>query len=220
MSSDFTPTTFTKTIGGNNDALIVIDMQNDFLTLGNLPVKMGDQIVPLINKIAAKFNNVVLTQDWHPSAHISFVNQHPGKTAFETVELNYGPQTLWPPHCVQGTIGAEFSADLNIPHAQLIIRKGFHAGIDSYSAFLEADRQTNTGLAGYLKERGIENLYICGLATDFCVAWSALDAVRFGFHTAVIEDATRAIDMEGSLNSAWSNMQIAGVRRIQSSSIE
>ncbi len=199
------------------DALIVIDVQNCFLPGGTLAVANGDQIIPLINKIATKFTNVILTQDWHPGDHVSFDAQHSGKKAFDSVTLSYGTQTLWPAHCVQGTSDAELAPDLSIPQAQLIIRKGFHAEIDSYSAFLEADKKTDTGLAGYLKGRAIRNLYLCGLATDFCVAWTALDARTFGFNVTIIEDATRAIDKNGSLEAAWRALSQAGVQRIQAS---
>jgi nicotinamidase/pyrazinamidase len=155
----------------------------------------------------------VLTQDWHPRRHISFASSHPGKRPFETIELAYGAQVLWPDHCVQGTSGAALHPDLDATRAELVIRKGHHAGIDSYSAFLEADRKTTTGLAGYLRERGFGKLYVCGLATDFCVAWSALDARAAGFEVTVIEDACRAIDLDGSLARAWSDMASAGVER-------
>jgi nicotinamidase/pyrazinamidase len=204
---------------GQIDALIVIDVQNCFLPGGSLPVAGGDQIIPLINKISAKFDNVVLTQDWHPADHVSFAEQHSGKKAFESVQLAYGQQTLWPSHCVQGSEDASIANGLKIPHAQLILRKGFNRHIDSYSAFLEANQQTNTGLDGYLKSRGIKNLYLCGLATDFCVAWSAMDAIKLGFNTAVIEDASRAIDLNGSLVAAWRSMQAAGVKRLMSNTL-
>ena len=204
---------------GSKDALIVIDVQNGFLPGGNLAVAGGDQIIPIINRLAPKFSNVILTQDWHPADHISFANQHPGKKPFDMIELPYGQQTLWPSHCVQGSDDAAFATDLHIPHAQLIIRKGFDPQVDSYSAFIEANRSTRTGLAGYLNDRGIDTLYLCGLATDFCVAFSAIDAVNLGFKTTVIEDATKAIDLNGSLATAWKNMHTAGVRRIQSSDL-
>jgi len=186
---------------------------------GALAVPQGDEIVPLVNRLGARFANVVLTQDWHPREHISFASAHPGRKPFETIRLAYGEQVLWPPHCVQGTQGAALHAKLDIPHAQLVIRKGHHREIDSYSAFLEADRKTTTGLAGYLKERGLRELYVCGLATDFCVAWTALDARAAGFDVSVIEDACRAIDLDGSLAKAWSDMTKAGVQRIASSAI-
>jgi nicotinamidase/pyrazinamidase len=198
-------------------ALIVVDVQNGFCDGGNLAVAGGAQVVPIINRLAPAFANIVITQDWHPAGHASFASAHPGKTAFDTTEMFYGSQVLWPDHCVQGTPDAALHADLNLPTAQLIIRKGFHAGIDSYSAFMEADRQTQTGLQAYLKQRGIRSVYVVGLATDFCVAWTALDASAAGFETTVIEDACRAIDMNGSLAAAWAQMQSQGVKRLQSS---
>ena len=202
-----------------SDALLVIDMQNCFVPGGTLPVKEGDKIAPLITQIAQRFQNVVLTQDWHTKDHVSFASQHQGKKPFELIALFYGNQVLWPDHCVQGSKDAEIVTGIEIPHAQLIIRKGYNSKVDSYSAFLEADRKTETGLAGYLKERQIKNVYLCGLATDYCVAWSALDARRFGFGAAVIDDACRGIDLNGSLAKAWDEMGKAGVRRIQSSDI-
>ena len=196
-------------------ALIVVDVQYGFMPGGGLPVADGDAIVPLINRIAARFDNVVLAQDWHPADHISFAANHPGRQPFETITLPYGPQVLWPTHCVQGTRDAALHDDLAVPHAQLLIRKGFHPDVDSYSAFTEADRRT-TGLAAYLQARGITQVVLCGLATDYCVAWSALDARAAGLHAAVIEDACRAIDLNGSLAQAWADMAAAGVQRIQS----
>ncbi|MFD1253855.1 nicotinamidase/pyrazinamidase [Devosia equisanguinis] len=201
------------------DVLVIVDVQYDFLPGGSLAVADGDAIVPLINTLAAKFRNVVLTQDWHPADHISFASQHPGKAPFETVELDYGTQVLWPDHCVWNSHGAEISGDLDIPHAQLILRKGYNRAIDSYSGFQEADRETLTGLAGYLNERDVGRLFIVGLATDFCVAWTALDGVAGGFDVLVIEDATRAIDSNGSLAQAWADMEEAGVLRLQSREI-
>jgi nicotinamidase/pyrazinamidase len=200
-------------------ALLVIDVQNCFLPGGSLAVKDGEQVVPVINKLAKAFSNVVLTQDWHTGGHISFASSHGGKKPFETVDLDYGKQVLWPDHCVQGTDGAALSKDLEIPHAGLVIRKGFRKNVDSYSAFTEADGKTTTGLAAYLKARNIERLFLAGLATDFCVAWSALDARKAGFETYVIEDACRGIDTQGSLAAAWADMTKAGVKRIQSSDI-
>ena len=199
-------------------ALIVVDVQNGFCDGGNLAVAGGAQVVPIINRLAQAFANIVITQDWHPAGHASFASAHAGKAAFETTEMFYGSQVLWPDHCVQGTPDADLHADLHLPTAQLIIRKGFHAGIDSYSAFMEADRQTHTGLEAYLKQRGIRSVYVVGLATDFCVAWTALDARAAGFDTCVVEDACRAIDMNGSLAAAWTQMQSHGVMRLQSSS--
>jgi nicotinamidase/pyrazinamidase len=204
---------------GADTALIVVDVQNCFIPGGSLAVQKGDEIVPLINEVARKFQNVVLTQDWHTPAHISFASSHPGKKPFETVKLPYGDQILWPDHCVQGTEGASLHKDLSIPHAQLVIRKGFNKSVDSYSAFIEADGKSKTGLDGYLKGRGIKNLYVCGLATDFCVAWTALDARKLGFSAAVIEDLCRGIDTQGSLAAAWLKMNKMGVKRVQSSAI-
>jgi len=197
----------------SNACLVVVDVQNDFIPGGALAVPQGDEVVPEINRLAARFDDVILTQDWHPRGHASFASSHPGKKPFETVELPYGSQVLWPDHCVQGTAGAAFHPDLNLTKAQLVLRKGRHRDIDSYSAFLEADRETTTGLAGYLKERGFRKLYVCGLATDFCVAWTALDARAAGFDTTVIEGACRAIDLDGSLARAWTEMAAAGVKR-------
>jgi len=198
-------------------ALIVVDVQNGCCDGGNLAVAGGAQVVPIINRLAPAFANIVITQDWHPAGHASFASAHSGKVAFDTTDMFYGSQVLWPDHCVQGTPDAALHADLHLPTAQLIIRKGFHAGIDSYSAFMEADRQTQTGLQAYLKQRGIRSVYVVGLATDFCVAWTALDASAAGFDTSVIEDACRAIDMNGSLAAAWAQMQSHGVKRLQSS---
>ncbi|MDB5530776.1 MAG: nicotinamidase [Devosia sp.] len=202
-----------------SDVLIVVDMQYDFLPGGSLAVGGGDEIVPLINTLAKRFTNVVLTQDWHPADHISFASQHEGKNPFEMIDLPYGPQVLWPDHCIWNTHGADLSADLDIPHGQLIIRKGYNQSVDSYSGFQEADRRTRTGLAGYLAERDLGKLYVVGLATDFCVGWTALDARAAGYHTSVVEDATRAIDNAGSLEKAWAEMQTAGVSRLQSKDI-
>ena len=200
-------------------ALIVVDVQNGFTPGGNLAVAGADQIIPVINQLAKKFEYVVLTQDWHPEQHISFADNHENKVPFETIELSYGTQVLWPRHCVQGTHDAEFHPELNISTAQLIIRKGFHPDIDSYSAFMEADRKTPTGLKGYLKEHQIDTVYIVGIATDFCVAWTALDAAQMGFKTYVIEDACKAIDLNDSLQHAWQIMREQGINRIQSSAI-
>ncbi|MGA2549492.1 MAG: bifunctional nicotinamidase/pyrazinamidase [Burkholderiaceae bacterium] len=199
--------------------LIVVDVQNGFMPGGRLPVPNGHWVVPVINRLAQQFSGVVLTQDWHPRGHISFASSHPGRKPFETVELSYGPQVLWPEHCVQGSFDAALYAELDVPHAELIIRKGFHPKVDSYSAFQEADRETVTGLDGYLRGRGIKRVFVCGLATDFCVAWTALDAVRLGYETWVVEDATRAIDLNGSLAQAWTSMIDEGIGRIQSAEI-
>jgi nicotinamidase/pyrazinamidase len=204
---------------GDRDVLVVVDVQNGFMPGGSLPVPDGDAVVPVINRLARAFRHVVLTQDWHTNDHVSFASSHPGKKAFDTIELPYGRQVLWPDHCVQSTTDAELHKDLSIPHASLIIRKGYRRSVDSYSAFLEADRTTPTGLGGYLRERGLASAYFVGLATDFCVAWSALDARRAGFEAAVIEDACRAIDTAGSLTQAWADMTAAGVTRLSSSDI-
>ena len=202
---------------GEADVLVVVDVQNGFMPGGSLPVPGGDAVVPNVNRLARAFRHVVITQDWHTSGHISFASSHPGKKPFDTIELPYGPQILWPDHCIQGTVDAELHEDLGIPHAALVIRKGYRQSVDSYSAFLEADRRTMTGLSGYLRERGLTRAYFVGLATDFCVAWSALDARRAGFEAAVIEDATRAIDTAGSLAQAWKDMTTAGVTRLKAS---
>jgi nicotinamidase/pyrazinamidase len=199
--------------------LIVIDVQNSFLPGGSLAVKDGQEVIPVINRLGKSFANVVITQDWHTPGHISFASTHAGKKPFETIDLKYGRQVLWPDHCVQGTEGAALSKDLSIPQASLIIRKGFHQDIDSYSAFTEADGETTTGLAAYLRARKLQRLFVAGLATDFCVAWTALDARKAGFETHVVEDACRGIDAEGSLAKAWTDMAKAGVRRIQSGAI-
>lgn len=200
-------------------ALLVIDVQNCFLPGGSLAVKEGDQVVPVINRLAKGFANVVMTQDWHTAGHVSFASSHAGKKPFETIDLPYGKQVLWPDHCVQGTDGASLSKDLSIPQAELVIRKGYHKDVDSYSAFTEADGKTTTGLAAYLKARNLQRLFIAGLATDFCVAWTAMDARKAGFEAYVIEDACRGIDTQGSLAKAWADMATAGVKRIQSSDI-
>ncbi|MBX6375708.1 MAG: bifunctional nicotinamidase/pyrazinamidase [Acetobacteraceae bacterium] len=195
-------------------ALIVTDVQNDFCPGGALAVPDGDAIVPVVNALARRFATVVLIQDWHPADHLSFASQHPGRAPLETVEMPYGPQILWPDHCVMGTPGAALHPGLDIPHAALIQRKGMHREVDSYSALLEADRKTRTGLDGWLAARGIRSVVICGLATDFCVAWTALDARRFGLEVTVVEEASRAIDTGGSLARAWADMEAAGVRRV------
>ena len=200
-------------------ALLVIDVQNCFVTGGTLPVKEGEKVVPIINRLAGSFENVIVTQDWHTPGHVSFASAHAGRKPFETTKLAYGQQVLWPDHCVQGSADAALLKDLDLPKAQLVIRKGYHQGTDSYSAFMEADGKTSTGLAAYLKAHGVDSVYIVGLATDFCVAWTALDARKAGFKAAVIEDATRAIDLNGSLKAAWAKMEKAGVKRMQSSDI-
>jgi nicotinamidase/pyrazinamidase len=192
-------------------ALIIVDMQNDFCPGGALAVPNGDEIVPLVNRLAAGFPHVVLTQDWHPVGHLSFASAHPGRQPFETIELDYGTQVLWPDHCVQGTRGAEFHPALETAKAELVLRKGFRKAIDSYSAFRENDRRTTTGLAGYLRERQIRRLWLCGLATDYCVAYSAVDGREEGFETTVLLAACRAIDQAGSLGLAMRTMQESGV---------
>ena len=204
---------------GPKAALIVVDVQNCFVDGGTLPVKGGADVVPVINKLAPAFQNIVVTQDWHTAGHTSFASAHPGQKPFSSIKLGYGQQVLWPDHCVQGTEDAALNKDLKLPTAQLIIRKGFHKDMDSYSAFEEADHKTTTGLAGYLKARGIKTVFVTGLATDFCVAWTAMDARAAGFETYVIEDATRAIDLNGSLAAAWKQMAAKGVKRIQSGDI-
>lgn len=192
-------------------ALVVVDVQNDFCPGGALAVPKGDEIVPLVNRLAAQFPHVILTQDWHPALHLSFASAHPGRQPFETVELAYGTQVLWPDHCVQGTRGAEFHPALDIARAELVLRKGFRKAIDSYSAFCENDRRTPTGLAGYLRERRIGRLWLCGLATDYCVAYSAIDGREAGFETTVLLAACRAIDQAGSLDRAIRTMLQSGV---------
>ena len=195
-------------------ALLIVDMQNDFCPGGALPVPEGDAIVPLINQLADEFDHVLQTQDWHPVHHQSFASQHDGADPYDTVEMDYGTQVLWPDHCVQGTNGAAFHPDLDTTKSELIIRKGFRPEIDSYSAFFENDDTTPTGLAGYLRERDIDTLFVCGLAADFCVKWSALDSRKQGFDVFVVEDATRGIDQDGSLAQAWQEMNDAGVQII------
>jgi len=195
-------------------ALIVVDVQNDFCPGGALAVPHGDQVVPAINALARGFEHVVLTQDWHPRGHVSFASTHPGRAAFESLALPDGEQVLWPEHCVQGTVGAALHPGLRIDHAQLVIRKGLRQGIDSYSAFVEADRKTTTGLEAYLRAHGIGQVFVCGLATDFCVAWTALDARAAGFAVTVVEGACRGIGLGTSLEDAWTAMQAAGVARV------
>ncbi|OWY38491.1 nicotinamidase [Xenophilus sp. AP218F] len=204
---------------GADCALIVVDVQNSFCPGGALAVPGGDEVVPLINHLSLLFENVILTQDWHPAGHVSFASSHPGAAPFSQIELDYGKQTLWPEHCVADSDGAAFHPALETGHARLIVRKGCNPAIDSYSAFVEADRRTATGLAGYLAARGIRKVWIAGLATDFCVAWSAIDACAAGLETSVIEDACRAIDIDGSLAQAWFDMRQAGVRRLRSDEV-
>ena len=200
----------------SSDALLVVDVQNDFCPGGALAVADGDAVVPIINALAKKFAHVILTQDWHPTQHISFATTHANKKTFEVIQAPYGPQTLWPEHCLQHTEGAAFHPALDIPHAELILRKGFRPHIDSYSAFLENDHFTPTGLAGYLRERGLERLFLCGLAYDFCVRYSAIDGKRLGFETIVIEDATRPVNLPASVAETNAALAAASIPRILS----
>lgn len=203
---------------GAADALLVVDVQGDFLPGGALAVSEGDAVVAPIRALALHFRTLVLTQDWHPAGHASFASAHPGRAPFETMSMPYGEQALWPDHCVQGTPGAALAPGLDLPAAALVLRKGLNPLVDSYSAFAEADG-TRTGLAGYLRERGIGRVILCGLATDYCVAWSALDARAAGFETLVFADATRAIDRNGSLAAAWARMEAAGIGRATSADV-
>ena len=204
---------------GDGDVLLVVDVQNDFCPGGCLPVPRGDEVVPLINRLASRFPHIVLTQDWHPPRHHSFASSHPGKQPFETTTLAYGSQVLWPDHCVQATSGAEFHAGLKIPHAELVLRKGFRREIDSYSALYENDRKTPTGLAGYLRECGLTRVFLAGLAFDFCVRFSAEDARREGFAVVVIEDACRGIDLDGSVAATRDALAGLGIACANSGSI-
>jgi nicotinamidase/pyrazinamidase len=204
MTENFSP--------GERDVLLVVDVQNDFCPGGNLAVQRGDEVVPVINALAKTFAHVILTQDWHPPGHQSFASSHAGAKPFQTIAVAYGPQVLWPDHCVQGTKGAAFRDDLKITHAELILRKGYHREIDSYSSFYENDRTTRTGLAGYLRERGFARVYLAGLAFDFCVRYSAEDAHREGFEAIVIEDACRAIDLDGSADATRDVFNRLGIR--------
>ena len=198
----------------DRDILIVTDPQLDFCPGGALAVPRGDEIMPAVNRLARRFRHVIATQDWHPPGHASFASSHPGRRPFDSIEFAYGPQTLWPDHCVQGTAGADFHPLLTTKPAELVIRKGFRGAIDSYSAFFENDRRTPTGLAGYLRERGLRRIFLVGLATDYCVHYSAVDARKLGFEAIVIESACRGIDLGGTLASAWGSMQDAGVKRL------
>lgn len=207
-------------IAHDDAALIVVDVQNDFCGGGALAVPDGDEVVPVVNRLIERFRHVVLTQDWHPAGHLSFASSHPGKEPYDTVQLDYGEQILWPDHCVQGTNGAEFHPDLRWRTAELVIRKGFRREIDSYSTFFENDGRTPTGLAGYLRERDIDRIYLAGLATDFCVRWSAEDGRRLGFEVTVIRDACRGIDIEGSVDLAWQRIQEVGGRIATSDELE
>jgi nicotinamidase/pyrazinamidase len=204
---------------GERDCLVVVDVQNDFCPGGALAVPEGDAIVPIVNGLMERFAHCILTQDWHPPGHQSFASSHPGREPFQTIAVAYGEQTLWPDHCVQRSPGAEFHPALQTDRAELIVRKGFRSQIDSYSAFYENDRQTTTGLSGYLRERGFSRLFFAGLATDFCVRYSAEDARREGFEAVVIEDACRAIDLDGSLAAAWTRLEGRGAQRILSDAI-
>jgi nicotinamidase/pyrazinamidase len=199
----------------DRDVLLIIDVQNDFCPGGALAVESGDEVVPLINRLAAKFPHVVLTQDWHPPHHLSFASAYADKSPFETIDVAYGRQTLWPDHCVRGSHGAAFHAELQLQKAELILRKGFRPEIDSYSAFQENDRVTRTGLAGYLRERGIERVFLAGLAYDYCVRYSAVDARAAGFHAVVIKDACRAIDRDGSEEATREDFSRSGVALIR-----
>lgn len=198
------------------DALLIIDVQNDFCPGGALAVQAGDQVVPIINRLAQSFEHVILTQDWHPTGHISFASSHPGTQPFTTTEVAYGTQTLWPDHCLQGTHGADLHPGLDIPHAELILRKGFRREIDSYSAFLEDDHTTPTGLASYLRERRLKRLFLCGLAYDFCVRFSAVDGTAAGFECLVIEDAARAVGLPGSVEDTNTTFANKGIQQINS----
>ena len=208
-----------RLVPGERDVLLVVDVQNDFCPGGALAVGDGDAVVAVINRLGGKFAHLVQTQDWHPEGHRSFASAHPGREPFETIEAPYGPQTLWPDHCVQGTRGADFHPALDLPGAELIIRKGFRADIDSYSAFYENDRKTATGLGGYLRDRGFARVFIAGLATDYCVHYSAVDARKDGFAAIVLIDACRAIDLDGSLGQAMEHMERAGVAFVTSGDI-
>jgi len=202
-----------------DDILLVIDVQQDFCPGGRLAVADGDAVVPPINTVAAQFEHVILTQDWHPPGHVSFASTHAGKKPFEKTAVDYGEQTLWPDHCVQGSVGADFHPGLDIPHAELILRKGFQRDIDSYSAFFENDHCTATGLAGYLRERGLQRVFIVGLAYDYCVRFSAVDAVAQGFRAVVIEDACRAIDLNGSVSETNQAFADLGIDRVQAAAL-
>ncbi len=201
------------------DVFLVVDVQNDFCSGGALAVSGGEEVISPIQRVAPKFQHILLTQDWHPADHTSFATAHPGKQPFESVEMPYGVQTLWPPHCVQGSHGAEFHPALRLPQAQLILRKGYHRDIDSYSAFVENDRTTSTGLAGYLRERGLRRIFLAGLAYDYCVAYSALDARRLGLEVVVLRDACRAIGLNDSVATTDRAFAESGVRVIESAEL-
>jgi len=201
-----------KLTTGDRDVLLVVDIQNDFCSDGRLAIPRGNEVVPVINRLATNFKHVVLTQDWHPAGHLSFASAHPGRKPYDTIAVAYGPQILWPDHCVQGTLGAEFHKNLRVAHAELILRKGYHREIDSYSAFYENDRRTRTGLAGYLRERGFTRVFVAGLAFDFCVRYSSEDARHEGFEVVVVEDACRGIDISGSMLATRRALDAIGVR--------
>jgi nicotinamidase/pyrazinamidase len=201
------------------DALLIVDVQNDFCSDGALAVLGGEDVLHPIHRIAPAFAHIVLTQDWHPPGHSSFASSHPGKQPFQQFQMPYGPQTLWPDHCIQGSKGAEFHPDLHLPQAEMILRKGFHLAIDSYSAFFENDRTTPTGLAGYLRERGLTRVFLAGLAYDYCVAYSALDARRLGIPVVIVRDACRAIDLNGSAAKMEAEFAQAGVELIDSATL-
>ena len=205
---------------GPKDVLLAVDIQNDFCAGGALSVPRGHEIVTVLNRLSRSFAHVVLTQDWHPEGHLSFASSHPGRKPYDTITVSYGPQVLWPDHCVQDTPGAAFHAELAIPHAELVLRKGYHRAIDSYSAFRENDRKTKTGLAGYLRERGFERVFLAGLAFDFCVRYSAEDAHGDGFAVVVIEDACRAIDVGGSLEATRESLAARNIRRVSAEAID
>lgn len=201
------------------DVLLIVDIQNDFCPGGALAVPDGHLVIPIINRMARHFRHVVLTQDWHPRDHTSFASSHPGRNVHQTIDLSYGPQILWPDHCVQGTLGAEFVKELHVPHAELVLRKGCAREIDSYSAFYENDRETPTGMGGYLRERGFTRLFIAGLAFDFCVQYSAEGAHRIGFTVLVVEDACRAIDVAGSATRSRTFLSSLGIMLVSSAAI-
>jgi nicotinamidase/pyrazinamidase len=204
---------------GASDALLVIDVQNCFIPGGTLPVPKGEEVVPLINELAGRFSCVVMTQDWHPAGHISFASTH-GKEPFSVIDMPYGKQVMWPDHCIQGTDDAKLHAELDLTKANLILRKGFNPKVDGYSAFYDNDKKSTTGLAGYFKARGIKRVFVCGLATDFCVMWSSVDARKDGFQVVVLEDASRGIDVRGSMEAGWKEMEKAGVVRAMSGDLQ
>ena len=204
----------------DHDVRLVVDIQNDFCPGGRLAVPGGDELVPLVNRLGAKFRHVVLTQDWHPPGHLSFASSHPGRQPYETITVSYGPQVLWPDHCVQGSHGAEFRDDLRIPHAELILRKGYRREIDSYSAFYENDRRTPTGLSGYLRERGFSRVFLAGLAFDFCVRYSAEDARAEGFEVCAVADACRGIDVDGSMAATRRRLAEIGVSLLAAGDVD